>query len=408
MNRKLAGVVGAVTTALVASVTVAAVPASAANGCESSNKDVLIWTDLDRGQAYKAWANTYNRTSTSICVTVIGKDGSVDKLATVADVDAPDLLLTAHDHIGQLQPTGKIQSFIMPNKAEFDARDKQACTAQGGGTYCLPMTVENIALFRNVKFAPKAPKTMADMLKVNDNFRKTHKTAKYTLGVSPGDAYHMYPLMSGLGGYVFGGHAGAWKPTDIGVANAKFLRNSTQIDTWYAKKLLNPNVTGSQSESDFIAGKIPYLITGPWNLDKLRLGNVNYEISAFPTIVPGIKSVPFYGVQGMYLTKWASPAKHNNKTAALTVLNALSKKDAQLALSSALVRTPANKKARASFTDEDSAAIAKAGAYAIPMPSISQMGLFWSNVATAWKPTVAKPKAAARFQAAQAAMKRGH
>ena len=130
MNRKLAGVVGAVTTALVASVTVAAVPASAANGCESSNKDVLIWTDLDRGQAYKAWANTYNRTSTSICVTVIGKDGSVDKLATVADVDAPDLFLTAHDHIGQLQPTGKIQSFIMPNKAEFDARDKQACTAQ--------------------------------------------------------------------------------------------------------------------------------------------------------------------------------------------------------------------------------------------------------------------------------------
>ncbi len=411
MNRKLVGLAGAVITALLASATVAVAPANAANGCESNNTDVLIWTDLDRAQAYKAWALVFNRKSTSICVTVIGKDGGKDKLATVADIDAPDLFLSAHDQIGSLQSTGTIQSFTITNKSEFDARDKQACTLQGGGTYCLPMTVENIALFRNVKFVPKAPATMTAMLADSAKFIKGHKTAKYTLGVSPGDAYHMYPLFSGLGGYVFGGKAGAWKPTDIGVANAKFIKNAPQIDTWYSKKLINANVTGAQSESDFIAGKIPYLITGPWNLDKLRLANVNYAISAFPTIVPGIKSVPFYGVQGMMLTKWASPAKHDNKTAALTVLtgiNGLARKDAQLLLSNSLIRTPANMKARASFRDEDSSAFLAAGIGGIPMPSIPQMGLFWSDVATAWKPTVAKPKAVARFKTASAAMKSGH
>jgi len=408
MNRKLVGLVGAVVTALLASVTVAVSPANAANGCEANNTDVLIWTDLDRGQAYKAWALTFNRSQTSICVTAIGKDGTVDKLATVADVDAPDLVLTAHDHIGQLQPTGRIQSFTISNKSQFDTRDLNSCKAQGGGTYCLPMTVENIALFRNVKLAPTAPATMTAMLADSAKFLKGHKTAKYTLGVSPGDAYHMFPLFSGLGGYVFGGTAGSWKTTDIGLANATFIKNAPQIDTWYSKKLINANVTGAQSESDFIAGKIPYLITGPWNLDKLRLANVNYAISAFPTIVPGIKSVPFYGVQGMFLTKWAAADKHNNKTASLTVLNALGQKSAQLSLSNALVRTPANKQAKAAFHDDDSAAIANAGVGAIPMPSISQMGLFWNDCVSGWKPTVAKPKAVVRFRAAATAMKSGH
>lgn len=412
MNRKLVGLAGAVVAALLASATVAVSPATAAaTGCESNNTDVLIWTDLDRAQAFKSWALTFNRKSTSICVTVVGKDGGLDKLKTVADVDAPDLFLSAHDQIGKLQAEGKIQSFTITNKSEFDARDKDACTLQGGGTYCLPMTVENIALFRNLKYVPNAPATMTAMLADSTKFLKSHKSAKYTLGVSPGDAYHMYPLFSGLGGYVFGGHAGSWKPNDIGVANAKFIKNAPQIDSWYSKKLINANVTGAQSESDFIAGKIPYLITGPWNLDKLRLANVDYAISAFPTIVPGIKSVPFYGVQGMMMTKWASPDKHNNKTAVLTVLtgiDGLSRKTAQLSLSNSLIRTPANMKARSSFKDEDSNAMSAAGVGAIPMPSIPQLGFFWNDLPIAWKPTAAKPKAVARFKAAAAAMKSGH
>ena len=48
-----------------------------------------------------------------------------------------------------------------------------------------------------------------------------------------GDAYHMYPFFSGLGGYIFGTNkAGNLDPSDIGVANPKFLKNAPLIDKW--------------------------------------------------------------------------------------------------------------------------------------------------------------------------------
>jgi len=46
-----------------------------------------------------------------------------------------------------------------------------------------------------------------------------------------GDAYHMYPLFSGLGGYVFGvTKNGSLNPHKLGVANPAFLRNAPLID----------------------------------------------------------------------------------------------------------------------------------------------------------------------------------
>ena len=58
-----------------------------------------------------------------------------------------------------------------------------------------------------------------------------------------GDAYHMYPFFSGLCGYVFGHNsAGNLDPRNIGVANAKFLKNAPLIDKWNKEGLINSKV----------------------------------------------------------------------------------------------------------------------------------------------------------------------
>ena len=81
------------------------------------------------------------------------------------------------------------------------------------------MQVENIALLVNTKLA-KVPTTFAQLEADRARAKKKNHLA---FGIcvqqgSGGDAYHMYPFFSGLGGYVFGvNKAGNLDPSDIGV-----------------------------------------------------------------------------------------------------------------------------------------------------------------------------------------------
>ena len=361
---------------------------------------ITIWTDLNRASAFQAWARTYNRNHPLVVVNVVGKDGAKDKLATVADADAPDLIIGAHDWIGPLKAQGMILPVTLANAGQFAARDKAAFVLKGA-TYGVPMTVENVALFTNMNLVRKVPKTFAEFEADAKLFLKKHSKAKFALAVAPGDAYHMYPFFSGLGGYIFGGTSGNWNVHDLGIANRTFLKNAPLIDKWYAEKLINANVTGDTALAAFTSNNAPFMITGPWNLDKIRLKNINYEISAVPAIIKGIKPVPFYGVQGVMMTKWAGPGKHNIKLKVNGVLADLTTKPAQLLIANQTIRTPANLQARASFKDVDSASFLAAGQGAITMPQILEMGAVWTPVANAWGQVKAKKNAVDRFKAAQ-------
>jgi maltose-binding protein MalE len=360
---------------------------------------ITIWTDLNRASAFQAWARGYNRAHSNVVVNVVGKDGAKDKLATVADADAPDLIVGAHDWIGPLKAQGMILPVTLANASQFAPRDKGAFVLKGA-TYGIPMTVENIGLFTNLNLVRKVPKTWAEFEADSLSFLKKHKAAKFALAVAPGDSYHMYPFFSGLGGYIFGGTSGNWNIHDLGIANKKFLKNAPLIDKWYAEKLINANVTGDTALAAFTSNQAPFMMTGPWNLDKIRLKNINYEISAVPSIVPGVKPVPFYGVQGIMMTKWAGVSKHNVQLKVNGVLADLSGKAAQLLIANQTIRTPANLLARAKFKDPDSAAFLAAGQGAITMPQILEMGAVWTPVANAWGQVKANKHAADRFKTA--------
>ena len=87
---------------------------------------------------------------------------------------------------------------------------------------------------------------------------------------SGGDAYHMYPFFTSLCGYIFGKNsAGNLDPSDIGVANKKFLANAPVIDRWN-RRSVRSSVTDGIAQTLFTTGKTAYYITGAWNLDLIR------------------------------------------------------------------------------------------------------------------------------------------
>ena len=115
----------------------------------------------------------------------------------------------------------------------------------------------------------------------------------------------MYPFFSGLGGYVFGTNsAGNLDPSNIGVANKAFLKNATLIDKWNKEGLINSTLDYSTRAERVPeeAGRV--LDHGPVGHADLEKSGIKFKIIQLPKIVK--PSVPFLGVQGMMVTKYAS------------------------------------------------------------------------------------------------------
>ena len=374
---------------LVLGVLVAVVAASAGTSATSQTPKIVIWADADRVPAITQVANAW-AASKGVTVQVVQKQqGPIrQEVSTVAVENAPDVIVGAHDWVGELSGNGSIVP-LSPSAATKKQFPSYALNAFSYGTaikklYGAPVALENIALITNTKLA-KVPTSFADLEK---QALATKKKTKTQVGLAvqqgQGDPYHMYPFFSGLGGYIFGTNkAGNLDPSDIGIANPKFLKNAPLIDKWNKEGLIRSQVNESIAKDLFLKGKVAYYVTGPWFLADIRKSGVPYAVSAFPTIVPGIKSAPFLGVQGYMVTKYAS-AHGVESLAKDLVANYMMQPAAQTTLALANDRSPANLKALAQVKDKDLKAFGAASAGGVPMPNIPQMASVWQDLGAAW------------------------
>ncbi|MGI8885309.1 MAG: sugar ABC transporter substrate-binding protein [Gaiellaceae bacterium] len=382
-SRRLRVLAGLAVTALVA-----VVAASAGTSATNQTGTIRIWTDKDRKTAVEQvaaeWAGTRG-----VRVEVVEKDfGKIrDDLKTVQLETAADVIVGAHDWIGQLAADGLIQP-LSPSKAIRAQFPGYALDSFSYGTavkrlYGAPVALENVGLIVNTKLA-KVPTSFADLEKQALAFKKK-ASGNLALAVpqgAAGDAYHMYPFFSGLGGYIFGvNRAGNLDPSDIGVANKKFLANAATIDRWNKNGFLNSKIDYGVAKDSFLKGKAAFWLTGPWEADTLRKSGLSFKIVQIPTIES--KAVPFLGVQGFMVTKYATA--HGVESLAKDLVAGFMMRPAgQFALASANGRYPANTVAGKTVKNTILAQFGKAGAGGVPMPNIPQMSSVWAELGTAW------------------------
>jgi arabinogalactan oligomer / maltooligosaccharide transport system substrate-binding protein len=382
--RKLRVVAGLSVAALVA-----AISASAGTSANSQATKLVIWADADRVPAVTQVANAWAATK-GVTVQVVQKQmGPIrQEIATVSEQTAPDVIVGAHDWVGELSGNGSVVP-ISPSAAIKKQFPAYALDSFSYGKaikklYGAPVALENIGLVTNLKLA-KVPKSFADLEK---QALAAKKKTKAQVGISvqqgQGDAYHMYPFFSGLGGYIFGANkAGNLDPSDIGIANRTFLKNAGLVDRWNKEGLIRSQVNDSIAKDLFLKGKTAYWITGPWFLADIRKAGLKYQVSGFPQIVRGIKSVPFLGVQGFMVTKYAS--SHGVESLAKDlVANYMMQPAAQLRLAAANDRYPANTRAAAQVKDKDLKAYGRASVGGVPMPNIPEMAQVWQDLGAAW------------------------
>ncbi len=288
-----------------AMLTVVSAGAAAVRGADrGAATTITIWTDQDR-QTLSPRSPTSGPASRGVTIKVVLKGfGDIrDGLKTIDPANAPDVIVGAHDWTGQLAADGLVLP-LYPSKATRAQFPKYALDAFSYGTavnklYAAPVVIENIGLVVNTKLA-KVPTTFAQLESAALKFKKK-SSGNLAIAVpqgAAGDAYHMYPFFSGLGGYVFGRNkAGNLDASDIGVANKKFTANASLIDKWNKEGLINSKVDYNTAKTR--SSRVRPLSGSP----AVGVGHAEAERAEVPRRAAAkikFRSVPFLGVQGFH------------------------------------------------------------------------------------------------------------
>jgi len=341
----------------------------------SKEGTLTIWVDGGRVKAITDLGEKFTeKYGVPVAVQELGFGDVRDQLKISGPAgEGPDIIIGAHDWLGELVSNGLLEPLDLDDKAnDFDPVSLQAFT-YNGQLYGLPYAVEAIALIYNKDLVPEPPKTWEEMKEIAKNLQEEGVVEQgYVL--QQGDPYHTYPIITGFGGYVFGRTAdGGYNPQDLGLDTAGAIAAAEEIDGMVKEGLLRQDINYDIMMTLFKESNAVFFLGGPWVLNDLRASGVNYGIAMIPTMEQTPR--PFVGVQGFMVSAFGK-----NKLLAQTFLNEyLATDEAMQALYEAVPNGPAWVPLRETLVDADLQVFAESAGDGEPMPAIPQMSAVWED-----------------------------
>ena len=285
--------------------------------------------------------------------------------------EGPDIIVGAHDWLGELVSNGLLSPLDLGDKAEsFDPVSLQAFSYEGQ-LYGVPFQVEAIALYYNRELVPEPPTTWDELKAIAAELQEAGLVDQGYI-LQEGDPYHTYPIFSGFGGYVFGlNEDGSYNPDDVGLDSEGGVLAAQELDAMVKAGLLRPDIDYPTMMNLFQTGRTAMFITGPWALNDVRSFDIDYGVALIPEMVGTAR--PFVGVQGFMVNRF-SP----NELLAQVFLNEfIATDEAMLALYEAVPNSPAWMPIGELVDDPDLPVFAQSAANGDPMPAIPQMSSVW-------------------------------
>lgn len=347
-----------------------------------ADADLVVWADDTRAAVVKPLAEAFGaENGITVAVQEVNFGDIRDRLATAGPAgEGPDIVVGAHDWLGQLVTSGLVAPVDLPNADDFSQVAIDALSYDGQ-LYGVPYAIENIALIRNVDLVPEAPASLEELETIALGL-VADGSVEIPLAIQndPGDPFHDFPLYTAAGGYLFGKNAdGSLNPNDLGLDSEGGLAAGAQFQAWTESGLLLPSLSYDVMIESFGSGKAPFAITGPWAISDPDRGfkatGVNYVVEPIPPLA-GTPAAPFVGVQGFLVSANAE----NPLFAQTFITEVMSTEEVQLALFEAGGRPPAHTAAfeKVAAADADIAGFGESGINGQPMPAIPAMGSVWS------------------------------
>ncbi len=349
---------------------------------ERADADLVIWADEKRTAALADVAAAFGAENCiSVAVQTVSQDLQTNFVTANTAKNGPDIVIGAHDWIGNMVQNSAIDPLNLPEDDQAAYSDIAIDGVTYDGTvYGLPYAVESIGMYRNTDLVPDEPADLDAAIAA-----ATASGAENPLCLQVGengDAYHMQPLYTSAGGYLFGTDAeGGYDPSDLGVGKEGSLAAAAKIGELGAAGVLKTSITGDNSIATFTEGKCALLISGPWALADIKTAGTPYALSPVPGFEGMQPAQPFTGVQAFYV---ASNAK-NKSFAESFVLDAANTPETMRALYDAEARPPALTEVLDEVTgsDADTGVFAEAAAGGQILPAIPQMAAIWEPLGKA-------------------------
>ena len=367
----------------------AAAPTAEASGPPTrGDADLVIWTDELKIDAVKEVASGFAEDNgISVDVQAI-TDTQANFITANTGGNGPDVVLGAHDWIGNLVQNGAIDPLqLTPDQLGEYSDVAVKATTYDERLYGLPYGVESLVLYRNTDLVPEAPATLDDAFAAGQAVVAAGQAeSPFNLPVGElGDAYHMQPLYTSAGGYVFGRNAeGDYDPTDLGVGNPASIEAGKKIAALGAggSNVLSSSISGDNSIALFAAGKAPFLLSGPWARADVEKAGFGYEIQPVPGFAGAEPAKPFAGVQAFFV---ASKGK-NKAFAQEFVANTMNTPEAMQTMFDMAKLPPALTSLQESVgaTDPRLKAYLDAANAGEPMPAIPQMAAVFEPLGKAY------------------------
>jgi maltose/maltodextrin transport system substrate-binding protein len=291
----------------------------------------------------------------------------------------PSILIWAHDRAGEWVSAGLIEPINPKPKfvSQFDQVGWDAFKFSGK-TWGYPIAIEAIGLIYNKALVGKPPASFEEILTLD---KKLGKDGKHAILWDYNTPYFSFPLLAANGGYPFGRSPdGSYKATDIGVNNKGAVQGAEMLVKLIESGAMPKGATYSAMDGAMNHGEIAMMITGPWAWDNLKKSKVDFGVAPLPSIA-GKPSKAFIGVQGAMINR----ASNNKEIAVEFIENYLLTMDGLKTLDDDVsLGVAAHKdfyKTRAA--DPLIAATMQNIKTGLLMPSLPEMGRFWSAIASA-------------------------
>jgi maltose-binding protein MalE len=350
-----------------------------------------IWADDTRTPILQAFAADFKaKYNVELVVEDLGRvqDIRTPMITAAPAGEGPDIFIGVHDWLGALVESGLVTPLDLGAKAdEFVPVSLEAFTYTDGKLYGVPYATENLGFFYNTDLVTTPPTTWAQVLEIARTLKAEGKI-DYAFAMA-GGGYENLPVLTAFGGYIFGHEAnGAWNPTDVGLDSPGMIAGVTYLADAVKEGLVPATADYETAHSLFETGKVPFLMAGPWAIDRIRASGVPYKVTTFPD-----NGAPFLGVQGFLVNAFSK-----NVLLAQTFLTEyVATQDFMQQIYETGLRPSAFKSVLATTADPDLLAMGQIS-NAIPMPNIPEMGSVWS----AWNNGIAL--ATAGTQTPEAAM----
>lgn len=370
----------------------------------AQDNPLVIWADAERAPLLSELGQQFEEEfGIPVEVQQYGLGDARDQLLIAGPAgEGPDIMVTAHDSIGQYVANGAIVPIELDEDMNelFTESSLDLFTYQGQ-LWGIPYAQENVALIRNVDLVPDAPQTWQDVREIAEQLQESGD-AQYAFLVQTGNTYHNFPIFSGFGAYIFGvNEDGSFNVSDIGLNSEGALAASEWLSGMYNDGLMTPDVDDDVAFELFTSGAAAMIVTGPWFSARIaeaaEAGGFEYSVDPMPVAEGGSEvSQPFAGGQGFVISAFSDQPLE----AETFLLDFVASADFMQAIFDQGGRPPA-------FVDVDTSADPNvelfniAGENAIPMPAIPEMGAVWgatdaalTSISLGEDPTVAMNTAA--------------